>query len=358
MHDQDQDKTEKASPYKLQEARKRGQVSKSTDIGSVVMLVTFTVVFLATARNMALAIEQTFLVLFAAPATLTFNERNLLPWLADVTEPLAIAMSPLLIALVLAALFGTLIQTGFVFSSHPLKPDFNRLNPAQGMKKFFNLRILFELFKVCLKLALVGIALYSGSRFLLPEIQQLMLLLPAALPERISALFAKSMFTLVIIFVAVALLDLLFSRFEFARQMRMSRRELKDEHKRRDGDPEIKSKRRQMQQEMRKRATAVKRVAEADVVLVNPTHLAVALRYRPQAMRAPEVRAMGMGRIAEAMRREARRHNVPIVRNRLLARALYRQCRIDQPVPDDCFDALAPVYRWLMSQPGCKAVHT
>lgn len=354
MSEQDQDKTEKATPYKLQEARKRGQVSKSQDVASVFMLLTFTVMFVATAGSITSALVDTFRSVIPTAANVRLNAQNMLPWMTEALEPVLIAMSPLLIALIVAAVLGTLLQAGFVFSSHPITPDFTRLNPAQGIKKFFNLRVLFELFKVSLKLALVGTFLYTGATYFLPDILQLSRLLPAALPGRVMYLLAVTAFILVGIFAVIALLDLGFSKYEYAKRLRMSRRELKDEHKRREGDPEIKSKRKQTQQEMRKRASAVTRVPEADVVLVNPTHLAVALQYRPARMRAPEIRALGSGRVAEAIRRKARRHGIPVIRNQALARALYRTAKLDQPVPEECFESLAPVYRWLMTLPDCK----
>lgn len=355
--EQEQNKTEKATPFKLEEAHRRGQVSKSADVNSVALLLVFTLIFAATSTGIAVGFIEMFHSVIPVAGSLSMNHRNLMPLLMTIAEPLLVAISPILIALIVTSALANIMQTGFVFSSHPIKPDFTRLNPAQGLKKFFNVRILFELLKVILKLGMVAALLYFGAGYILPQLLQLTAINPSLIPQRMLALVTMAGLILVAIFTVTALMDLLFSRYEFAKKMRMSRRELKDEHKRREGDPDIKSKRKQMQQEMRKRAAAVQRVNEADVVLVNPTHFAVALQYRPQTMRAPEVRALGAGALAMAIRKEARASGVPIIRNPALARLLYRGCRLDNPVPEAHFDALAPIYRWLMTLPGTRVIN-
>jgi len=139
------------------------------------------------------------------------------------------------------------------------------------------------------------------------------------------------------------------TRRQYMRKMRTSRRELKDEVKRRDGDPEVKSKQKRLLREILKKARSVPKAAEADIILTNPTHVAVALQYRPATMRAPVILTKGSGYMSRRIRDVAGRHGVPILRSPALARALYRECEIDAPVPEKLYVRLAPVYRWLFN---------
>jgi flagellar biosynthetic protein FlhB len=159
------------------------------------------------------------------------------------------------------------------------------------------------------------------------------------------------------VLVLIAILDWLFVRRDFTRKLRMSRRELRDEHKRRDGDPEIKSKQKKLIRDLLRKARAVPKVGEADFVLTNPTHYAVAMQYRPATMRAPIVLAKGAGFLAARIRDVAGRHGVPLVRSPELARALYRDVDVDAPVPEALYGQLAPIYRRMFGRirQGVKA---
>lgn len=176
------------------------------------------------------------------------------------------------------------------------------------------------------------------------------------LPQRFGSLllaaFVKASIYVLAILVIAALIDLLFTRREFLKKMRMSRRELKDEVKRRDGDPQVKSKQKQQIRDLLKKVRSVPRVRDADVVLTNPTHYAVAVRYRPGQTSAPVVLAKGAGFLCARIKNEATRHCVPVVRVPELARALYRQCEIDGYVPEEQYAQLGPIYRELWSRSG------
>jgi flagellar biosynthetic protein FlhB len=175
---------------------------------------------------------------------------------------------------------------------------------------------------------------------------------PHAMPSEILAILMHDAAWILGAFGALAVIDLLFVRHEYLRQLRMSRRDLKDEAKRREGDPDVRAKRKRLMQELFKRTRSVARVADADVVLSNPSHLSVALQYRPSTMRAPIVIAKGTDGMALRMREVAWRAGVPHVHSPELARALFRITRLDAPVPEPLFVQLAPIYRWLMTRPG------
>lgn len=356
--DQDQDKTEKATPFKLQEAKRKGQVGKSTDLTSVFILIAFTVVFLMTAAGIGEALRDGFRAVIPMSPDLSLTLQNAGALVQAVIEPVLLSISPILLALAVMAILGSVLQTGFVFSSHPIKPDFTRLNPAKGFKKFFNLRILFELGKVIVKMGLIAGTLWAGFAFMTPRLVHMTVMEPTRIPSEMMRLGAITAFVLIVIFVVTSLLDLAFNKYDFAKQMRMSRRELKDEHKRREGDPEVKSKRKQNQQELRKRAGSASKTKDSDLVLVNPTHVSVALQYRPGKMLAPQVLAMGAGGMAGRIREIARRHGIPVVRRPALARRLFRASSLDRPVPEEFYEDLAPLFRWLMEQPQSRVKMT
>lgn len=341
---EEQDKSEQATPFKLQEARRRGQVVKSTEITTLVLLGGFTVMFMATGLRLAhVFVTRTRSILLSAG-----NTRIDAPhWLQNAVTPLLFAISPLLIVLVGLAILANVAQMGPVFSSDPLKPDFTRLNPVTGLKRLFTLRIAFELFKAVCKLGIVTLVMYFGAAYYLEHLPGYASLNPARVPFVTSHLIGLVVFLLLGLYLIVSAIDFLFSRFEFSKKMRMSRRELKDEYRKREGDPEVRSRRRRLQQELAKRTRATQRVKDADLVLVNPTHYAIALRYRPENMPAPMILAMGAGHLAARIRTLAARHSIPVVRNPRLARSLYKLCVLNGYIPESSYADVAPLYRWL-----------
>lgn len=350
MATEDQDKTEQPTSYRLEEARKKGEVSKSPDATGTAVLTTFAITFLVTATWIMLALAQaTRDTLLLAGGKPTLGP-GLVAWLRTTYFPVWQALTPLALALIVVAIVANVFQTGPVFSSHPIKPDFNRLNPAQTIKRLFSLRTLWELGKMILKMLLLAALGY----FIFGQMRALVESVAASAPERLPALalkaFGKTSLYVLLILALMAVLDFLMARREYMRKMRTSRRELRDEVKRRDGDPEIKSKQKRLLRELLKKARSVPKAAEADIILTNPTHVAVALQYRPATMRAPVVLTKGTGYMASRIRDIAGRRGVPILRSPALARALYRQCEIDAPVPEDLYAKLAPVYRWLFNQ--------
>ena len=201
-----------------------------------------------------------------------------------------------------------------------------------------------------LKLGLLAILAYVMFRQMRGVTESMAAVSPKRLPSLALAAFVKTSTYVLLILGLLAVIDFFMTRREFTRKMRMSRRELRDEHKRRDGDPEVKSKQKRLIRDLLKKARSVPRVAEADFVLTNPTHYAVALQYKPEAMRAPIVLAKGAGFMSHRIREIARRHGVPILRQPALTRALYRECELDGPVPEARYIELAPVYRWLFAR--------
>ncbi len=348
----DQEKTEQPTAYRLQEARDRGQVPRSTDLSGVLVTIVFSVALSASvyavATAFARATGRTLLMAGNAPVP----SPGLLRWLEATYQPGWQALSPLVLALLVAAVAANLLQTGPTFSTTPLKPDFNRLNPAQGAKRIFSLRILWELFKLALKVTLLAALAWGLADSMQRRVEAAAFAAPGGVAALLRSTYVQVTTWVLAMLALVALLDLWFSRREYLRKLRMSRRDLKDEVKRREGDPAIRQKRRRLMTELLKHSRSIRRVPEADIVLTNPTHLAVALRYRPKTMRSPVVLCKGADAVAARMREVAARAGVPCLRSPELARALFRECKIDQSVPAELYLQLAPVYRWLMKRPG------
>ena len=347
MAEADQDKTEQPTPYRLEQARERGEVAKSVDMVGALGLLVFAVVVMLTAAGIVGSLVAATRQVIAMAGMRPDVGVGLAGWLGQVYAGLLPQLMPLLLALIVVAVVANLFQTGPIFSTHPIAPDFKRLNPAQAIKRVFSRRTLWELGKLVVKLALLCGLGWLGAQAASGWVAQIAGAQPGQLPGLLQAGFWKTSLYVILVLALVALADLMFVRRDHLRRMRMSRRELRDETKRRDGDPEVKSKQKRQIRELLKKVRALPRVADADVVLTNPTHFAVAVQYRPKTMRAPIVLAKGRGFLASRVRALAERNGVPIVRSPVLARALHRQCDIDAPVPESLYGQLAPIYRQL-----------
>jgi flagellar biosynthetic protein FlhB len=350
MATEDQDKTEQPTSHRLEESRERGEVMKSTDANGTAVLIAFAVTFALTAGPVMAALARATSNALSLAGSKAVIGHDLFSWLRGAYFPLWQALAPLTLALIVVAVLANVLQTGFVFSSHPITPDFRRLNPAQTLKRLFSMRTLWELGKMGLKMGLLVVLCWFVSGQMRALVESIAASDPQRLPSLALTTFCKVSLYVLLILVLVAVFDLLSTRRQYLQKMRTSRRELRDEVKRRDGDPEVKSRQKRLIRELLKKARAVSRVAEADVILTNPTHVAVAIQYRPMTMRAPIVLAKGAGFMSRRIRDVASRHGVPILRSPELARALYGECDIDAPVPEALYAKLAPVYRWLFSR--------
>lgn len=355
MSDQ-QEKTEDASQFKLDEARKKGMVPHSADLLSFAMLAAFLVALVAAGGNLARVLALQTRWWLENAGALAASNGYLLGAAGHSLQAIGHALLPLFAAIILMVLLVNLLFSGFVFSTVPLTLDFKRLHPVQGFKKVFSRRMLIELGKLLLKALIFGAVLYAVTRALLPDLLATPFLSPVYLPQALRQLVVRLGAALLAVMAVAAAWDMWLARKEFGRQMRMSRHEVKDEYKRREGDPEVKSRRKQEQQGLIKKLGALAKVKDADVILTNPTHFAVALQYRPGTMAVPVVLALGRGMLAQQICRLARRHRVPILRRPPLARRLYKGAGINHPIPLDTELDVATVYRWVIAQPGNRVM--
>jgi flagellar biosynthetic protein FlhB len=275
----------------------------------------------------------------------------------SVIGPLFASVVPalLLMLAILSAvvLLFELLQTGIVFSAQPLKPDFSRLNPATGFKRLFSVRLLLELLKSILKMCFYGAAAYFVIRHALAaDIGSV------TDAHGLVALLARATFRLLAIFAVIALffavLDQLIVRRQFLKKMSMSRREIKREARDREGDPRLKQKRKKLHAEFSKLRQSLHNLRGADVVVTNPEHIAIALRYDRRTMPAPRIVSVGTNRIAQYLKRLALLYGIPVVENRDLARALYSGAVLNSYVPEHCFGPVADIYNTLRLTAGQK----
>lgn|SRR3990167_6042322 len=339
------EKTEDATPFKLEEARRKGIVAKSMEVNGTLALVVVLVVVLGMGLQMAGDVLQLCREMFQAAGSARHGMAPLMQVGVDWTQRALFIIAPLVLLIMAVGVAASVIQTGPVFSTHPLKPDLSKLNPINGFKKLFSMRVLFELFKSLVKLAALGAILYWAVEHELERLVGLAYLQPQHYLPNLINIGAALLFKMIMALVLVAILDHLFVQRTFMTSMRMTRRELKDEIKRRDGDPHIKSKRRQLEQELRKRAQSMGAVQSADVVITNPTHFAIVVKYDRSSMRAPAVTGKGADKMALRIRQEAARHQIPVISSPTLARFLFRKVAIDNPVPESTFITVAQLLR-------------
>jgi flagellar biosynthetic protein FlhB len=352
MAEQDQDRSHAATPYKLQKALERGQAAKST---VVVAAATFTVAMVFLDWQGWAVWRQVFALcrrLIAGAASRGDDAAGLPVLLSQVLMHALWLAAPFFAALVVAGIVANVVQTGPILSAHPIKPDWNRLNPVDGLKRILSMQGLFVLLRSVLKLALLGAVTYFSLRALEPQFYELSVLPAGALVRRLLKDFASLGLRLAGALVLIALLDLMFTKRHFATKMRMSRRELKDEVKNRDGDPRVRARIRELRRELLKRSASLKNTRDADVVITNPTHVAVALRYRHGEMASPQLVAKGRGFMAAALRAIAARYRIPVVPAPSLARALYRDLAVDQHVRPDLYAPVARIIVWVFSKRG------
>ncbi len=337
------DKTEKPTPKKLQDARKKGDIAKSKDItstaGMLVILMLAAVALPILGEQMAALVRASFEVMhepFALAAPRLGRQ-------AGMTLLLVVGLVVVPVALVGALV--EFIQAGPVMSTEKLKPKMENMNPAKGLKRMFSMDNLVELVKSILKTAVVGTIGWLVMRKVLPELP----LLVSGRPENVGAALWQTTWLLLAwaggSFVLVSAMDLAWQRFSYMKKMRMSMRDIRQEMKDAEGDPHLKGQRRQLQQEWAQQG-ASNAAAEAHVLVVNPTHVAIAIAYDRETCPVPTVTAKGEDDDALAMRQAAQEAGVPVLRNIELARSLLADAETGDIVPAELFDIIATVILW------------
>lgn len=334
-----QEKTEQPTSKRRKDARKEGNVFQSKDIVTVVML------------------AGIFLMMRLMMPYIYTNLRNYMKWIIEginvdsflsfqlfstTVRVMLQSVLPLLLAAMMLGILSHGVQTRFNISFYPLKPKFSKLNPLKGIKNMFSLKRVVELLKNLLKIILLLVLLYNILKDDVVEIARMVDMSPIN-----SAAFMMSMvFSLVmkvcLAFAVVAFFDFLYQRWEYERDLKMTKQEVKDEFKQTEGNPEIKGRIRSLQRQMAM-SRMIQKVPQADVIIRNPTHYAIALKYDPHVNGAPMVLAKGQDELALRIIRVGEENGVFITENRPLARALYESCELDREIPAEFYGAVAEI---------------
>ncbi len=345
-----QEKTEEPTPRRREEARKRGQVAKSREVAAVAVLSGGLLAFVLAGSYMLTQLLLTYRVFLEFPRAGFDLYRAQEIFLVAVKLGLK-ALLPLLVFLLPIAFLSLYLQVGSLAAWESLLPKAERINPIRGFKRLFSLPSLVELLKSVFKLVVITLVAYL---VISSEKEKVLLLAQAEVPELGRAVFhlARSLILKTIMaLVVLAVLDFLFQRWETERQLRMTRQELKEELKQTEGDPWVKSRIRQVQRAMAQRRMMAE-VPKADVVITNPVHYAVALKYEMEEMPAPKVLAKGEGFVALRIREIAEEAGVPVVENPPLAQALYKEVEIGDFIPAELYQAVAEVLAYVYRLKG------
>lgn len=351
---QDQEKTEQPTPFKLKEAKNRGQVAKSMEFNSLILI--SLMLFLAFIFSHQFVTNY----LLLSQSLMAYDFRSLvevngvLVLFERIVDAMIDIFWPIIAVIVLAGIGSNLVQTGPVFSFFPLKPDPQRLNPVKGFKRIFSKRMLYETIKTFIKLILFGAIGYFCIISFMPALLTYVDVSPDAYGMKLLMTSRELVAKMLLALLLVALIDFMYTRWDFMKQMRMSHKEVKDEVKRREGDPHIRAKRKELQREALERSKSLKNVPDADVLITNPSHISIALQFDQTTMKAPTTIAKGAGDIALKMRKVARKHSVPIVENKPLARKIFRNIRINEVITEDLFPQVAKLYAWLSANKSIK----
>jgi len=345
---EDEGRTEDPTERKIRKAREDGKVAKSSDITAALVMLFGLVTLLAFSGSILRTIAD-MMRYFITLATA--EGRNSYAALSAVGSYLLRLTTPVMGVCFVAAFLGNVIQVGFLFSTKPITPDFSRISPNFGkwaQKSFFSAEALFNLFKSIAKVAIIAILAYVNIRSEVPRLSNALRLTPLRALTLVGSIAIRLMLETAVLLLVFAIPDYFFQRRQHRESLKMSKHEVKEEFKETEGDPLIKSRLRQRMQEILSSSMA-RQVPEADVVITNPTHFAVALKWDNQTMHAPQVIAKGQDNLALRIKDIARDNDVPMVENRPLARALYDNVELGDEIPEEYWDVvsvvLAEIYR-------------
>lgn len=342
------EKTEKATPKRRKEAREKGQVLQSKEINSaLILLFTFLALFLlgkSIFHSLRLFTHNIFISTVNTEDLFTVNGiHKMFMLLITVAAKLVI---PLMGVAFLVGLLCSYTQVGFLFTTKTLEIKFDRINPINGFKKIFSKKTIVEFIKSLLKIIVVGYVTFS---YVLKQSKEVLNILDMSI-ESIIGFISKTTiqvaFRAAIVLIVLAVMDYFFQKWEFENDLKMSKQEIKEEYKQTEGDPQIKSKIKEKQRQISMRRM-MQDIPKADVIITNPTHYAVAIRYDSSLEAAPILLAKGVDLIAQNIKKAGNEHEIPIVENKLLARTIFYQVDIGASIPPDLYQAVAEVLAYV-----------
>jgi flagellar biosynthesis protein FlhB len=349
-----QDKTEQASTQKQRKARDEGQIARSREMSSAGLLLLGGLAM----QWMVPGLGSFFAELMKRPIRFDWqgarDPQMMMSWTAEALLSMLMALLPLFGFLALMLILVSMVPGGMVFTWKKLMPSGEKLNPLKGLKRMFSSHSLMELLKSILKIVLIGSTLALLLQNQWPTLLQMNRMPPQMAMEQALGILSQAFILLGAVQMLIALLDVPYQRWSMQKQLRMTKQEVKDEHKNSEGRPEIKAKIRQVQA-MLARARIEKRVPQADVIVVNPSHYAVAIKYDPARANAPYVIAKGVDSMAERIKQVGKQHDKMVLSLPELTRAIYYSTRIDQEVPAGLYTAVAYVLNHVLQLQAYQA---
>lgn len=345
------EKTEKATPQKRQESKRKGEVAKSAEIPAALIMIGGVMLLSFLGGWLLDQILAIYRINFTQNINWEWTAANVRAMFEQMTMNAVKILAPIMLAAVVFGILGNYVQVGAMFTSEPLTPKLNRLDPIQGAKRIFSIRALVELAKSLLKISIIGFAAFS---VLWAEKDQLFLLSQKTLGASLSfigGLTIKLALTAAIILMVLAIFDYMYQKYEFEKKIKMSKQDIKDEYKKAEGDPLIKQKIKEKQRSMSMNRM-IQDLPSADVLITNPTHYAIAIQYDAETMEAPKVIAMGKDHLALKIKEKAKELDIIIMENKPLARALYAQVEVGDSVPEELFLAVAEVLAYIYRLKG------
>ncbi|MGP4059842.1 flagellar biosynthesis protein FlhB [Halobacillus sp. H74] len=340
------EKTEEATPKKRQDTRKKGQVPKSQDVNTgFLLLLVFGALFLL-GGYMKGTMTGMYELAFSEYIHRDLTQKQTHSMFVEMTIEITKVIAPIMGVAIVAGLASNLLQVGIMFTGEPLKVDLKKLDPIKGAKRIFSARALVELLKSLLKISMVGVITFA-----IIWVNKDQMLMMSQKSVEVALAFFGTITTIMGLASALALLilsvlDYTYQRYDHEKNIRMSKKDIKDEHKNMEGDPQIKAKIKEKQRQM-SASRMMSEVPDADVVITNPTHYAIAIKYEESKSEAPFVVAKGVDFLALKIREVARSNDVMTVENRPLARSLYQHSEIDQPIDEQFYKAVAEVLAYV-----------
>jgi len=336
------DKTEAATPKKKGEARKKGQIARSKDVGIAITMAACTLVVLSITGGIVVSLREYMQVTLQSGILQDISFSTLGSMNVSVTLKIISNVLPFVVPLMIAGVAASIAQSGFMITGEPLKPSLSKLNPIKGFKNLFSMKSLADLVKNLVVVTIVGYIGYKYVRDNYESILQISNIYLPSLGAEILKLILGIFMQITIVLVIIGAIDYFIQVKLYNKDLKMSKQEVKEEYKQMEGDPLIKSKIKQRQREM---ATGrmMSSVADATVIITNPTHLAIAIKYEDGVSEAPKVVAKGAELIALKIKEIAKENNIPIMENKPLARLIYDQVEIDEEIPQEMFQAVAEI---------------
>ncbi|TAE81240.1 MAG: flagellar biosynthesis protein FlhB [Alphaproteobacteria bacterium] len=349
----DSQKTEEPSQKRLDDAREKGQIIFSREVNNMMILGSLCAIIMGVFPYIMPQFMIKFTPFIARPED--FTQGNGGTWLAirHILYEMGLLLLIPLALTTIAALAAGFMQTRFNVSSERITPKFEKISPLKGLKRMFSLRSVIELIKGIVKITVVGWVAYASVEAHLPRIAALASYDMNAMMDLLYRMSIRISVAIALVTIVIALLDYFYQRFEYLKNLRMTKQEVKDEYRQQEGDPHVKSKLRQIRME-RVRKNMLANVPKADVIITNPTHYAIALRYDPSTMSAPVVVAKGVDKVAARIRKIADEHKILLYRNPPLARALYDHAEIDKEIPMEHYQAVAKIIGYVFRLKGKK----